>query len=364
MSAASSTTLVVSLLPRGEAYGASALVALDATTLAPLAYRELPAAEYLADPVDGCAPPVEHCRGIAQSGRTLYAALFNGVREYAVDDIRTLTLRPGRMLTDRRAVDLHGMDVRGDRLVAASTGSDTVIEWQRRSGTVSALTPTTASKADDDLRFPHLDAQRDGHADWRRCVRGRRHLNDVLLTDGGLVVCSLTSVWRTTGNAWELLARDRAARFHDGRPAPDGSLLLTDAARGALVALRPDERPQALALADPARWFVRGLTVEGRHAIVLRSAVVPTRQRDPRRIEHVVRERGATIGLTVVDLEHWSVVDDRTVTLPQAAAGVVAYKVLAWERVAAQCRPSGSRRHARGGRRGTPRLRTMEASHV
>jgi hypothetical protein len=360
MSGATPATLLVSLLPRGESFGASGLLALDAATLRPLAYRELPAAEYLHDPLLA-APPVEHCRGIAQAGSRIYAALFNAVREYTVADARALVLHPRRLLTDRRAVDLHGIDVAADRLLAASTGSDAVLAWQLADGQPAEPAPTPL---DDDQRFPHVRAQREGHADWRACVRGRLHLNDVAATEDGLVVCSLTRVWQTAEGSWRLLAEDGGARFHDGRTAPDGTLLLTDAGHGTLIALAPDRARRTLKLSNSARWFVRGLTIEGDHAIVLRSAVLTTRQRDPSRRERVVRRRGATIGLTVVDLERWRIVEQRDLSLPDVAAGVVAYKLLRWQDVPAHGRARKPRTRVHSGRRGGSRVRSSAARDV
>ena len=329
---------MVSVLPRGESFGDAALVALDIDSLDLLAMREFPTEEYLCDPSCADPGPIRHCRGIAQSGQTLLAALFNGVREYDVEAIRELRLRPRRLLSDPRAVDLHGIEARAGVLSAASTGSDAVLHWDLASGQASvvALGENGANgDGDGDLRFPDKLARERGYDDWRAVLDAALHVNGVSRdSDGSLIVSSLTCVVRVAAGAPRPIVEDPRARMHDGSPVTGGELLLTDAARGTLVSLDLETGARRfLAVADPADWFVRGLCVVDTTAYVLRSKVVASRQRDPRG-RHQLRVAptdGASFGISVVDLSCLALVEERAVDLPRLAPGTVAYGLLAWD---------------------------------
>lgn len=328
--APSDSPLLVSVLPRGERIGASALVTLDRHTLEPLATREFPAEEYLRDPRSGALGTIHHCRGIAQSGGRLLATLFNGVREYAVEDAERLSLRSVRLLTHPHAVDLHGIDVRDGVVSAASTGSESVIAWELSSG--AAIETAVGTPARGDLRFPDRLAREADHRDWRQPLAVDMHLNSVCRLDGGsTIACGLTTVLELSSLGRRPLLEDPTARMHDGRPGRQGQLLLTDAARGALVSLdRASGKRRFLELTAPGEWFVRGLEIVDGLAFVLRSELLPSRQRHAHRSIGAPLARDGRFGISVVDLDSWQQVAEATVELAGLPRGSVAYAALAW----------------------------------
>jgi hypothetical protein len=330
MSSASKPTILVSVLPRGEAAGSSALVALDGHSLEPLATREFPPEEYLRDPQSEQPGAIHHCRGIAQAGDTLLATLFNGVREYAVEDARKLVLRPRRLLTHPHAVDLHGLDVGDGLVLAASTGSESVIAWELASGRATEAAIGNLVKVD--LRFPDRLAREAGYRDWRHALAVNLHLNSVCHRDDGTTIaCGLTSVLELSPQGHRTLITDPQARMHDGRDGGRGDVLLTDAARGALVSLDLDSGERRfLQLAAPDEWFVRGVEVADRFAFVLRSEPLPSRQRHVHRDDPGTVAQDGRFGISVVDLDSWQPIAERTIRSVGLARGSVAYAALEW----------------------------------
>ena len=148
--------LLVSVLPRLSRTGASALVALNANSLELIRVRCFPAREYLSR---SGSMPMEHCRGIAQWDNALWVSMFNAVRRYEVADPETLKLRPGDVFSHPRAVDLHGICVDEDRLLVASTGADTIIEWRRASSEPNATPLSGTNSRDHDSRRDFLPSQ-------------------------------------------------------------------------------------------------------------------------------------------------------------------------------------------------------------
>jgi hypothetical protein len=320
-----SSVLLTSVLPRGEPTGASALVAIDQETLDPIAVREFPPEEYLEDPELGAPGAIRHARGIVCDGDRLYATLFNGVREYTVEDARELCLRPGRFFTHPRACDLHGICVRGNVLAAASTGSDSVIIWELDSGAAKVL--SLGSDSDLDVRFPDRLAREAGHSDWRDVLDVQRHVNGVsILSDGAVVVCSLTEVVEIGSGGCRQLHELSDGRMHDGCLAKEAELLLTDASRGVFLSL--DMRTgfcRCIPIRDPKECFVRGIGVAGGFAYVLVSESMPSRQRDPHRDVYSEPARGGNFTISKVDLAGGQQVDERFLHLSEIARGSVAY---------------------------------------
>lgn len=323
--------VLVSMLPRGEPFGASALVALDRETQKPLAVREFQETEYLEDPELGAPGQIRHGRGIVQLGDKLFVALFNCVREYAVEDVRELSLRPGRVFTDPRAVDLHGICVYGKTLSAASTGTDSVISWDIESGEAT-VTPLLATK-EGDVRFPDRLARQAGKSDWREVLEDEQHVNGVSIRpDGTAVVCSLTRVLELRPEGIRTIHQETGARMHDGCLGSNGDLLLTDAARGTLVSLSIDDGIyRCLPIANPEEWFVRGIGIVGENAYVLSSEKMPSRQRNPERDADAAAAMGSSFMVTVIDLRTWTPVNEGVVRLSEVARGSVAYSLLGWK---------------------------------
>jgi hypothetical protein len=276
--------------------------------------------------------PIEHCRGIVQWNGGLYVGMFNSVRRYAVTNPHTLELQPEEMLSHPRAVDLHGIHAGGDRLLAASTGTDAVLEWSSRAASpfVYSLSPSD----ERDLRFPAGLARDAGCSDWREVLPTSRHINDVCsLERGTIVVSSLHQILELGDGRARVLYEDRAALLHDGRPLSDGRLLFSDGAKGMLLIIDRDGTPPVrIEVARHDRWFVRGLSVVDGHAIVLRSLLGRSRQRslDPGRNEDAP-EIGSRFGISVVDLETRSVLDEATIETSRLCSGVNAYSVISWE---------------------------------
>lgn len=330
------STLIVSMLPRGEPGGGSALVALDADLLEPVSTRPFAAAEYLRDPKDPSSPSIEHCRGMAQADGNLYVALFNGVRVYRVLDGRRLFLESLGLLTHPRAVDLHGIDARDGVLYAASTGSDAVISWSLASREAEVV--AFGSGDDRDVRFPHRLASCLDKKDWRDVLAAELHLNDVARGDSGeMVVCSLKRAFAVADGRVRTLLEDRGALFHDGRFISDGRLLFTDAARGELILVDPaGGRPSRIVIADCDAWFVRGICLLDDHVVILRSELVATRQRDPVRhkVERGSPSSGGRFGVTVVDIVSGRRSLEKIVEPAGLGLGSVAYAILDWPQAA------------------------------
>jgi hypothetical protein len=324
------SVIVVSVLPRGEPYGGSSLVALDRETLDPLEVREFPADEYLEDPELGAPGRIRHARGLATVGDKLYVALFNVVREYTVEDSRTLALRPGRLFTHPRACDLHGICVHEDTLVAASTGTDSVISWDLASAT--ATVTQLGTPGEEDVRFPDRLAREAAKEDWREALDVRRHLNGVSIRGNGApVVCSLGEVFEISGEGQQSLYRREAARMHDGYLSDREQLLLTDAAVGGLIShdLIADEH-RSFAVAKTDEWFVRGVgVVDDGTAYVLSSERMRSRQRSPVLDPDSPPEaRGAQFMVSTVDFTCGGHRDDKVVRVPDAPRGSVVYGIV------------------------------------
>jgi hypothetical protein len=324
--------LLITVLPRLESTGASSLVAIDPETLSVLAVRQFPAKEYLFHSSLLPTDPIEHCRGIAQSGNSLYVAMFNAVRRYDVLDPRRLSLVPGELLTHEQAADLHGICFSGEKVIAASTGADTLLSWAVNGGEV---TTPLARLSLQDLRFRAPVARRNGCQDWRRVLATNIHLNDVCpVGEDALAVCSLTQIWLVNGGKTRMLFADRDALLHDGLLLDDGRLLFSDASRGDLLVVdRVRGAVGRIPVEAPEAWFVRGVTVVDGIAYVLCSELGPSRQRglgSRRRPTHVARS--GRFALRVLDLESERILAQATISMPDLPAGVVAYAVKPWLR--------------------------------
>jgi hypothetical protein len=288
--------------------------------------RLIDPAEYLSAP-DDQSFAVEHCRGLALRGSDLYVALFNSVREYRVDDARALALKPGRVFTHRKAADIHGITVAGGTLYAASTATDSVVAWSLKSGRSRVI--DLGNPEPRDLRFPMKLARAARHADWRGIVNAGLHLNQVCVHVSGAYATGLHRLVRIGDYGLETIVYDAQALFHDAEPDPDGLLALTDAARGQLVRIDPGTgRAIRLPVADANQHFVRGLCVRGDYAVVLRSERVVSRQRSPWRMSGA-GPKGAAFGVSIIHLRSGAVELDRVVSMPDLAAGSVAYTAVA-----------------------------------
>jgi hypothetical protein len=320
--------LLVSVLPRLRPSGGSAIVALDLATLQLLAVRRFPPHEYLGYAPDG-HQPIQHCRGLAVDRGDLLVAMFNAVRRYAIVDSRRLILEPRERLSHHGAVDLHGIMSRGDRLWAASTGTECVISWPVRGGAVEVLPLKSTPKAE--FRFP-MEAARQAHStDWREVLPVARHINDVLPRgDGGVVVCSLREIVLLFEGRRQVLFFDGEALLHDGRQTCDGRLLFTDAARGDLLLITPGAgETQRIRVSDPRSWFVRGMAIlPGDQVVVLRSERGPTRQRAVQP-EPNEEPGNSLFGVSIVDLAAGTVVYEETISDGSLSAGIVAYAAVA-----------------------------------
>lgn len=326
------SAILVSVLPRGEPFGSSALLSLDPETLQILSIREFPSGEYLVDPDGNGSGPIQHCRGLACSGPRLFAALFNGVREYEIEDARNLRLRPGRLLTHPRGSDLHGLDVSGTTLAAASTGTDSVVFWDLRSGEANVIPLGETGVAD--LRFPAKLALESGESDWRRVLEAQLHANGVALRpDGSVVICTLTGVAELTRSGPRPIYEDDEAKLHDCCAENGDELLLTDAARGLLISLdvSSGQRRCCEIVTDPREWFVRGVGVLDDRIYVLSSEVMSSRQRSPLAATSCeASARGSSFLISIVDPD-LGPVKEETVRMPQMARGTVAYSLVGYK---------------------------------
>lgn len=342
-----SSTLVVSVLPRGSSVGGSALVALDARSLQPLSVRPIAPAEYLEVPDDESFA-VEHCRGLAVCGRDLRVALFNSVRSYRIDDPRKLELTPGLRLTHRQAADIHGIAIAGGRLYAASTATDSVVSWPLGSGRTRVV--ELGDPEVRDLRFPMKAARVAGHGDWRHVMRAQLHLNDVCVHEGAIYACGLHRVIRVDiGGRPRTILKDAAALFHDGHPDPDGLLVFTDAARGQLLRVDPETgHAIRIPVVDSNRRFLRGVCILGNHVAVLHSDHVASHQRHPWRASPT-ESHGAEFGVSVLDLRSGAVELDRAINVSELASGSVAYAAVVLPAV-----PAGTRSTSCEGQSASP----------
>lgn len=326
-------TVVVSVLPRGQAYGMPALVALDDDSLEVTAYREFPKGEFLRSESTGRSSEIYHCRGLAIADDHLFAALFNAVAEYYVDDFSRLDLRFVRLWTAPAAQDLHGISLSRRRLLAASTGTDTVLMWDLDRGESRSIRVNGRPAGSADVRFPDQTRRPDQPTRvWRSPELNRLHLNDVtLLDDGRLVMSSLSRLWVSASLDAKPTAvvDDEQARMHDGRPLSPTSVLLTDAGRGDLVVLDVDSGElRRFRIADPEQWFVRGVHVAGPYAYVLSSAVTKSQQsRLPVRPSDRPRF-GARFRVSIVQVADASVLLTREIALAGAPAGSVVYTIV------------------------------------
>lgn len=325
----SPASLVVSVLPRGTRSGAAGLIALDLATLHVQAVRLFGVGEYLADPVPTPHPLIEHCRGVVQRNGILFTALFNAVGAYVVRDASSLTIDPVTRLTAPAAVDLHGLEVRDDVVVAASTGADAVIRWQLGQSVPQVIALSTRSDVRD-WRFPRRLAAEANCGDWREVLDVSSHINHVAVrAEGGLLVGSLTRIVVVTDAHERPLVTDRGAQMHDAQETSDGDVIATDAARGTVVTWdgATGKRVQDLAVADPERWFVRGLLRVGENLMVLRSERVATRQRCTAAFPRAVAPTGCRFGVTVLDARNGVHLLERDIEVPEVARGSVVYAV-------------------------------------
>lgn len=318
--------ILVTTLPRGEPGGASTLVAIERETLQPLAVREFPSEEYLEDPEAKAPGRLRHARGIAIREGKLFVALFNAVREYEILNPRTLDLRAGRIFTDPQACDLHGICVEGETLAAASTGTDSLICWDLRSGeaSVTSLGPATA----EDVRFPERLALAADKEDWRDVLTVAQHVNGVSIRpDGPPILCSLDEVLEIPPEGPRPVHRGNESRMHDGCLSPAGNLLLTDAAQGILISVDPSGRkaPNCFSIADPKEWFVRGIGLVDGTAYVLSSESMRSRQRDPKLDPDAPVELGGSFMISTVDLATGAQVEEKVLRLSEVPRGTVAY---------------------------------------
>ncbi|HEX5609804.1 MAG TPA: hypothetical protein VFX45_06910 [Solirubrobacterales bacterium] len=330
MASQSKETIVVSMLPRGEAYGGSLLIALDRESLELIAVREFTADEYLEDPVLGEPGKIRHARGLATLGDKLYVALFNQVCEYTVVDPRELDLRLERTFTDPRACDLHGISVSGSSLAAASTGTDSVITWDLESEEASVT--SLGIKSEEDVRFPDRLARDAEVEDWRDVLEVDRHVNGVSIRpDGTPIVCSLSEVLELGAGGVRSLHLPEEGRMHDGYLSPSETLLLTDASCGTLLSLDLNncEDRRSTPIAKPEEWFVRGIGVVDKTAYVLSSEAIPSRQRNPMHDLSAAPEAvGGSFRVAAVNLDHFgATIDEELVRVPEAPRGAVVYGV-------------------------------------
>jgi len=330
--AAAPGTLIISTLPRLSRSGGSALVAIDPEALQLVAMRRFPESEYLASgPSHGRT--IEHCRGLARSGETIFVGMFNSVRAYAVRDARQLELTPAEVYTAAACVDVHGIAITHDRLFASSTGADAVIWWSLVTGDSGSIDFSRRNRGVE-LRFPARRALEDGQDDWREALPAQLHINGVAsIPTNGLVVCSLHAVHEVNGFDTRTLFDDDSALLHDACRMRSGELLMSDAAAGDLVILeRESGGSRRIHVGNPRHWFVRGLTVVGSNAIVLRSTVGETEQRRVQTSGRRTR-RGARLGVSIVDLNDGTVTREETIDLMDVDAGSVAYDVQFWSEI-------------------------------
>jgi hypothetical protein len=324
----SSPTLMVSLLPRGSASGQSYLAAVDLARGTLTAERPIPVGDYLAD-AEAPGHPVQHARGLALAGTHVWVGLFNAVRKYMVEDAATLRLTPGPLLTSPAAVDIHGLVAVGEgTLLAVSTGADAIIAWDLRAGAQQTIVLGSLTEAD--LRFPRHMASTRGMTDWRHVLPGVRHLNDVGMHGGKLIVCSLKRLLVGFRGRWRSLMGDDGAILHGAHPAEDGRILVTDAARGELLAVDPEAgRAHRVQVTDPGAWFLRGLTTHGDHLFLLRSERVASLQRGVGLSSGPPPARGARFGISVVSCASLTVEEEYELEVTTAPKGAVAYAAVA-----------------------------------
>ena len=114
--------------------------------------------------------------------------------------------------------------------------------------------------------------------------------------------------------------------LHGGRPGPDGRLLVTDATSGSLIVVDPASgRHATKGVTCPSRWFLRGTAICGEHLVLLRSEVVPSRQRVVSRTEEDDPPPGARFGFSVLDPVMLAVESEIDVVVPGAPSGSVVY---------------------------------------
>lgn len=310
--------------------GASLLVALDAVSLDVRATRVFPDDEYLAD-CDARDALVRHSRGLAQRDDTLFVAMFNSVQGYVVRDIARLDISPTRQLTHELAVDLHGLCLHGNELIAASTGSDRLIAWSA-SDSVSSVTALSKSETAGDLRFPLRKARSAGLDDWRDALPGTLHINSVFSVDRETIgVSGLRSIWMTDGYCVTCAYHDDAALFHDGCVVAGDRILVSDASRGGLVMIDRDGKVhRRISISDASRAFVRGVCELEGYAFTLASEVGPTHQRAMRACDREETCGSAWFDVAVVDLGSGVIEAKRTIALENEARGAVAYALTQW----------------------------------
>lgn len=332
--------LIVSTFPRGTTSAATGLVSLDPVSLDQYEYRPFAPEEFLRNPATGEPTALRHGRGLHIEGDRLFAALFNAVNEYRIVDPATLELAHVERFVHAAAADLHGIDVRNDRLVAASTGTSSVLSWDLASGRAECLTYGKPEVLAPDPRFPEQSGTKSqGGRRWRAATT--THVNDVSISmSGDLVVCALSEVrlTRTASGTTSTLFQDACARFHDARLIDeDNALVMTNGGSGELVVVDlRDRRIRRTAVADPGRWFIRGLHLDGDFAYVLGSEITPNLQlaisdeSDPSQ-----ERRGARFLVTVVDLPKGRCVASKIIALDSAPAGSAVYSIV---RAASQLR--------------------------
>lgn len=263
---------VVSVFPRGTR-GPSGLVELNLRTGTVVSTCEFDSDVYLTNPHTGAPPAVRQARGLAIDGRYAFVAMFNSVVQFELRrDGTSLVAVPAFRYEHPSACDLHGVTVDARHVAAASTGTDAVLVWERGSrfpDTVVALGARSAIQ--QELNFPENRRGFRPDRSWRETVENTLHLNDVgFYADGGLIVSSLTTVFRVTpAKKVHVLVHDSGANFHDCHVAR-GRVFLTDGARGDLVELHvPSAKVAArVPLVDPEQWFLRGIVRAG-HRFVL-----------------------------------------------------------------------------------------------
>ncbi len=207
-----------------------------------------------------------------------------------------------------------------------------MVFWNLHSGKAEVAPLRETGVAD--LRFPAKLALESGESDWRRVLEARLHANGVALRpDGSVVVCTLTGVVELTPSGPRLIYEDDNARLHDCCAENGGELLLTDAARGLLIALdvRNGQR-RCCEIADPGEWFVRGVGVLDGYIYVLSSEVMPSRQRSP--LSATLCEpsaRGSTFLISIVNPDTLVPIAEEPVRMPQMARGTVAYSLVGYK---------------------------------
>lgn len=327
--------LIVSVFPRGQPGGGSALVAIDADSLELLAYREVPAGELLADERTGRPSALRHCRGLAVHGDRLFAAVFNAVAEYRVIDPRSLDLELVRRWTSPAAMDLHGLTIVDGQLFAVSTGGRCLLSWDLVDGRSTALVLDGGAPCDRDLRFPDRRVPHGAACPvrWRPAISHRDHLNDVAWVDAGaLVVCSLGAlrVSDPRRRRLEVVLEQPGARLHDVSRLSARELLLTDGATGELVWVDACTwTTRRRRVVDPRAWFLRGLHVSDSAVYALQSQITRNGQAVlPARPEGAGAS-GATFGISKMAVADGEVLATRAIHLPRAATGAVAYTACA-----------------------------------